>query len=283
MVIVGIVVKGVPTVIGRVLALIRALVRESAEFVEINAVRPSMVEHAVKHHAHTVFSGFRTKFLYAFVAAELLVAAHIVRGVVAVIAGREKDGRQIKRGHAKSRKITKTGNYAFRIPAEEVVRTVVLSFPCNVGQLVPVRVQPALFAKPHLSRSCEAVGENLIHNAAFRPIGRFIRAFRHGQLPFRQPLPRHGTAAFASAVIGRPATRHALEAVIPQPRGGHGRRPLVHESVAVEARKAQVGAEFLRAPAEYDGHSVRLFGRRQRKPERRRLSRRRRPVRRLVA
>ena len=241
-----------------------------------------MVEHAVQHDAHAAPVRLGAQLFHTLVAAEEFIRAHIVRRVVAVVAGREKDGREIKRGDAKLREIIKPRDDALRVAAEEVVRAVVLPLLRDVGKVVPVRVQSALFAEIRRPFTRETVGEDLIHDAAFRPIRGFIRSFRHGKLPFRQPFAAHGAAAPTSAVIRRPAPGHALEAVVPQPRDGGGHAPLVHNVVPFETREPKIGAELLRPPAQDDGDLVRALRRGQREPERDRLSRDRRAVGRLV-
>ena len=264
-VIVGMFIEGVPPVIGRVRPLIRPFPGEIPELIEVNAVRARMIEHAVQHHAHTLRFRRRAKPPDSLVAAEEVVRFHVVRGVVTVVAGREKDGGEIDGGHPQTFEVLQLRDDAVRVAAEEVVRAVLAALVRDVGQVVPVRVQPASLCETHLALPCETVGKDLIDHPGFRPIRGFIVAFRHGKLPFRQPFSCHGAAARSSSVIGRPAVRHALEAVVPQPCRGCGHAPRIDAVVPRKMREFKFGAELLRPTPQDDGHFVRALAGRQRK------------------
>lgn len=72
--------------------MIGALFGVSAELVEINAVRASMVEHSVKNNAYTFCRGFLAKFGKGLFVAEQFVYSEIVRRIVTVVACRGKTG-----------------------------------------------------------------------------------------------------------------------------------------------------------------------------------------------
>ena len=282
MIAVRVLVEGIPAVIGRVLPLISALAGEGAELVEIYAVRARMVEHAVEDDPDPLLFRRGAERFHPLVAAEEIVRPHIVRGVIAVVAGGEEDGGKIDDRDPKAFKIVQPLDDALRVAAEEVVRAVFPALVRDVGEVVPIRVQPALLCELHLARPCEAVGEDLIDNAFFCPIRGFIGAFRHGELPFRQPLPRDGASARASAVIGDSAARDALEAVVPQSRDGQGDGAGINGSVTVEAGKFQLRTPLVRTHPDDDGDLVRALARGHRELEHGGLAHGGSAVRRLV-
>ena len=118
--------------------MIGALFGVSAELVEINAVRASMVEHPVENNAYTFRRGFLAQFGKGLFVAEQFVYFEIVRRIVTVVAGRGKNGRKIDDGYSQSRKIIQFGNYPLRVAAVKVVGTVILTFNRDVGNFVPI-------------------------------------------------------------------------------------------------------------------------------------------------
>ena len=200
-----------------------------------------------------------------------------------MIARRQEDGSEIYRRHPERSEIRQLFAYARRVAAEKVVGAVVLAFARDVGELVPALVQPAVFlAKLRLPRPREPVREDLVDYAAFCPIRGFIRLFRDGHLPFRQPFAAYRPAAGRPAEVERAGGRGRLEAVFPHPGLVHDDAAREHMLVPVEVRKRQLRTELLFSFSRYDEHLFGAHEGRQREDELRLFPRRRRSVRRLV-
>ena len=251
----------VPGVIGRSFAgVIGARAVVAGEAVEIHAVRARVRKNAVQHHPDAAFGGAFAQPLEVLVGAEHGVHLQVVARAVAVVAARFENGVEVDDAHAEGLQVGQAALDAAQRAAVEVqrevkaVRAVGLPVHGFVPALVVLHLPPAravvfnaaLGGVRGVAR--EAVGEDLVHDAAAEPRGRLKGGVVHrqaeggaaGALQLAE-APAAGSAepelalfqAQAEAVPERGGLRGGHQVAVPAPAG---ERHLVAalEAVAVQ-------------------------------------------------
>ena len=215
-VIVGEGVEAVPAVVGRLLTLRRAERGIEAVGVEIDAFSPRVVENAVEQHADAALARSFAERAEVLLRAEQGVDALVAGRVVAVVGGGFEDRTEVERCHAEGGEIVELFRDARKVAAEKVAASDLALFVRAVfRQLVPLLVQRAWPDKScdlSLFRAVEAVGEDLIGEAAAEPLGRFVRVIVDRELPRLDRVPR---AKAGLPVAARAAVRPEEPKVIP--------------------------------------------------------------------
>ena len=149
--------------------MVRAEGGVAAVFVEINAVRAGVVEHAVQNDRNAFLLCFFAQGNKVVVRAEQRVDVFVIRRVVAVVGMRFKNGVEIQAGHAEAFQIIELLLDALEVAAEIVVvqrDAFLVRFPHgHVGFVFVQRavVRYVLLGKPG---RVKPVGKDLIDHAA---------------------------------------------------------------------------------------------------------------------
>ena len=203
-VLVGEGVEVVPAVIGRLLALRRAEVVVKAVGVEIDALSPRMVEDTVEHHVDAALFRLRAEHAEVRFIAEQRVNALITGRVVAVVGRGLEDRAEVECRHTERGEVVELFRDPLQVTAEKVAaRDLALGVRAVFGKLVPIFVQRARADKAcNITRfsAAEAVGEDLIHHAAFEELRCLIVLVVDGELE-HFALIQHTMAGIATLDI----------------------------------------------------------------------------------
>ena len=127
-----------------------------------------------------------------------------------MIGVRLKNRVKIDDGHAKGLQIRKFFAYALQISAKEIV-VEHLSFAVRTKiRLLPPLAHDAVLQRL-LPRPVKTIGKDLIHHAAFEPLGRLVFFVVNGQLPIDGIAAEHGALMKRTAAQKVSADREIIE------------------------------------------------------------------------
>ena len=193
-------VEAVPRGVGGGLALGRAGAGVKPLGVEIDAVGPGVVEHAVQQDAHPSLPGLAAQLPEVLLRPQHGVDLLIIRCVVPMVGGGLKNGAEVQRGHGQLRQRVQPGENAPERAAEKVpVADLALRVRPPFRRIVPIAVDLTVTNHSGWVRNGQAeesVWENLVCYAAAEPVRRGTGAVVYGELP----IPGAPVAAIARAV-----------------------------------------------------------------------------------
>ena len=178
--------ESVPGIIGGFLRVVGSRRGISSLPVEINAVAARVAEHPVDEHPDSQFFRGGAQGTEILFVAQQRVDLGIIRRVVAVVGMGFENGIAIQACDAQFFQVGQFFFNSLQVTAEKVG---VGDFSLGVGS--PVRlVRPILVEGASvgdlpfcLSGFVKPVGEDLIHDPAFQPVGGFKILVEHGELP----------------------------------------------------------------------------------------------------
>ena len=242
----------VPRIIGTLLRLVCAGFAVSAELVEVDAVCAGVGENAVQNDGDPALFRILAEGAEVLVGAQQGVYPAVVRCVVAVVLVGLEDGVQIDAGDAQILQVVQLAPDALQIAAEiVVVPDVAVFIGPVVGRFAPL---------PHdtvcgdilvgFAAAAEAVGEDLVHDAALEKFRGLVVLGKDGELEHPAVVQRAVTGiatldvgAHAAAGIGEIVVVHAL--VLGAERGGiDGAARLVAPGAHGEEALLEAGAEY---------------------------------------
>ena len=166
--------KTVPRVVRRLLRLIGTERMILLLPVEVDAVAARVAEHAVENDTDAALPGSRDE------AAKILdIAKHginfmIIARVVVMVALRLKNRIEVDARNPKILQIVQLFHNPAQVAAEEIIRDDLLCIGVLQihGIVCPIRTDDrALFAYDHITRACEAIRKDLVHDGVFEPVG----------------------------------------------------------------------------------------------------------------
>ena len=209
-------VETIPVIIRRTFPLGGAGRGIKAVGVEIDAFCARVIEHAVEDHADAASLCLGTERFEILLRAEQRVDVFIIRGVVAVVGGRFKNGVEVECGDAERHKVIQLLRDAGKVAAEKVgAGNLAVRVGTVFHRLVPGFMQRPAADKSRgaaLFRAEKAIGKDLIGDAAGKPAGRFPAAVIDGQLPRRDGIPALVPACTVAALA---AVRPKKAKVVP--------------------------------------------------------------------
>ena len=162
--------KIIPRIVLGIFGLIGADARVAAVFIEIQAVVPGMIEHAVEHDADAALAALFDEPGKLLFRAERRIDLHKIARIVAVVGEGTEDRVQIQDGDVQTLQVIEFFEDAADIAAEKVVvEDLPLGVHAILGGFVPTLVQPFFGRDAHFAAAVKAVGEDLIHDTALQP------------------------------------------------------------------------------------------------------------------
>ncbi|CDC62156.1 putative uncharacterized protein [Clostridium sp. CAG:448] len=165
--------EAVPGVIWRGAGAVSARFRIGSVAVEIPAVVPGVVEHAVQDHAHALRLCRSHQAVERRLATEGGVDSLVIPRVVLMVGMRVEDGGEIQHGHPQGGKIGQLFDNAPEVAAEKHVVGKRAAALLGIGgdAVIPARIQNAVVVQGGVPcPTAEAIHENVVHHALPKPV-----------------------------------------------------------------------------------------------------------------